>query len=102
MPRNVTLPDGRVLVIPDDATADQLAALKNKLSAQYANITTGEGMQDRATQQARSQLLTSNAPQENYTSLAMTSPKQGLESGLPSPAQDPQNASAMRTGAAIG
>jgi hypothetical protein len=57
MPRNVTLPDGRTIVIPDDATPDQLAALRNKLSSQFANLTTGEGMEARANQQAGLSLL---------------------------------------------
>src|SRR5215472_14534163 len=37
MPRNVTLPDGRTLVIPDDATPDQLAALRTQLRTRYPN-----------------------------------------------------------------
>jgi hypothetical protein len=47
MPRTVQLPDGRTLVIPDDATPEQLAALKTKLAAQY-----GMGQQSTEAQQA--------------------------------------------------
>jgi hypothetical protein len=113
MPRNVTLPDGRVLVIPDDASPDQLAALKLKLGAQYADLKTGEGMEQRAAQQAHASSnvyrpteqappLSSNIMKPNYLAMGMSSPHEGLESGLSSPAQDPQKAQAMRTGAAIG
>jgi len=57
-------------------------------------------MEQSAVQQSHSALL--HDVQPNYTALAMSAPKVGLESGLPSPAQDPQNAAAMRTRAAIG
>lgn len=53
MPRNVTLPDGRILVIPDNATPDQLAALRNKIGTQYADIRTGAGMGEKAATQAQ-------------------------------------------------
>jgi len=100
MPRNVTLPDGRVLVIPDDATPDQLAALRNQLASKYADLKTGAGMDAAAVQQSRASLA--RGVQPNYTMEAATAPKLGLESGLPSPAQDAQTASTMAKGAGIG
>jgi hypothetical protein len=100
LPRTVQLPDGRILTVPDDATPDQLAALRNQLASKYANLTTGEGMDARAVQQSRSSLA--RGVQPNYAMMVAEAPKQGLESGLSSPAVDPQNAAAMRTGAAIG
>jgi hypothetical protein len=96
LPRNIQLPDGRILTIPDDATPDQLAALKNQLASKYANLTTGEGMDAAAVQQSRSALA--RGVQPNYAMLAAEAAKQGLESGLSSPAQDPANASAMQKG----
>jgi hypothetical protein len=100
MPRNVQLPDGRILTIPDNASPDDLAALKNQLASKYANLTTGEGMDAAAVQQSRASLA--RGVQPNNTALAISAPKYGLESGMESPAVDPQNRSAMGTGAAIG
>lgn len=37
MARKIQLPDGRTLEVPDDATPEQLAALKDKLRAQYGD-----------------------------------------------------------------
>lgn len=112
MPRTVQLPDGRTLTIPDDASPDQLAALRLKLGAQYANLKTGEGMEQRAAQQAHSSNvyrpaeqappLSSNIMKPNYLAMGLSSPHEGLESGLSSPAVSPENASAMRSGAAVG
>jgi len=56
MPQEVQLPDGRILVIPDNITLDQRAALRNKLGSQYADIRTGKGMEARAQGQAKGDL----------------------------------------------
>lgn len=46
MSRKVQLPDGRTIEIPDDATPEQLAALKEKLRAKYAAQTPGQPADD--------------------------------------------------------
>lgn len=51
MPQEVVLPDGRTLDIPDDATPEQLDALRTKL-----RLETGAGMEAAAVQQSRQQL----------------------------------------------
>jgi len=56
MPNEIQLPDGRILVIPDNTTLDQRAALRNKLGSQYADIKTGSGMEQRAVQQSKGEL----------------------------------------------
>jgi hypothetical protein len=55
MPQELQLPDGRILVIPDNMTLDQRAALRNKLGAQYADIKTGKGMYEKSLQQSKQQ-----------------------------------------------
>lgn len=52
MPDELQLPDGRILVLPDNMTLSQRTALQNKLSAQYPDLKTGRGMEQRAQQQA--------------------------------------------------
>lgn len=77
MPQEITLPDGRILVIPDSTTLDQRAALRNKLGSQYADIKTGSGMEQRAVQQSKGELasrvkstgpgtLTNDVQEEGY------------------------------------
>jgi len=96
----IALPDGRVLVIPDSATPDELAALKQKLGAQYASLQTGEGMEQRAVQQSRSALASGVKP--SYVEMGLSSPKYALEIGMSSPAVDAENARRMNQGAAVG
>lgn len=65
MPDEIQLPDGRTLVIPDNTTLDQRAALRNKLGAQYADPKTGAGMEQRALQQSH-RGFTGTGDQGNY------------------------------------
>lgn len=53
MPKNIFLPDGRTLSIPDDISPDKLAALKLKLGAKYPDFKTGVGVEQYAEEQAR-------------------------------------------------
>src|SRR5262249_2905518 len=102
MPQELQLPDGRILVLPDNMRLDQRAALRNKLGSQYADVKTGVGMQQRAVQQSRNQLASRIQPNLAMRTASGPDPLMGMESGLSTPAQVPENARAMEYGAAIG
>lgn len=71
--QTIQLPDGRTLVIPPDATPQQLAAMREKL-----RLTTGVGMEQRSQQQSR-QSLASKVQPYDWTGPSVGRPPGGGE-----------------------